>query len=175
MGNSLRYAIIGVCWMICTLSGASIPEKVTVCEVLANPLKYNGKLILLEGEIYGTDEGGWLTATTCATPFTTGEHVWPNSIFLQDPGDKHTLHKVDFTYDYVAEKKFFAISDRLEKQNPGRKLRWVYEGLLETRTDWQSFHARYPNGTSRYIGFGHLGEAPAQLIVKAIHDVSPGP
>jgi hypothetical protein len=170
--NSLGYAIIGVCWTIGTLSGASVLEKVTVCEVLADPLKYDGKMILLEGEVYGTDEGGWLTASGCATPFVTRGHVWPNSIFLQgNPTDKHNLHKVDFAYDDASEERALAKAKSLEQKYPGKKLRWTYEGLLETRTDWEAFLARYPNGTSRYIGFGHLSEAPAQLIVKAIRAV----
>src|ERR1019366_4984628 len=167
MRISLGYAIIGVCWTIGALSGGSILEKVTVCEVLVYPLKYNDKMILLEGEINGTDEGGWLTASGCPTPFIIGGHVWPNSIFLQgDPTDKHNLHKVDFAYDDASEARALAKAKSLEQKYPGKK-RWTYEGLLETRTDWESFLARYPNGTSRYIGFGHLSEAPAQLIVKA--------
>jgi len=176
MRNSLVYAIIGACWMIGALSGASIPEKVTVCQVLADPLKYNGRLILLGGESFGTDEGSWLTASGCPTQFVTGGHVWPNSIFLQaNPNDRNNLHKVDFAYDFGSEAPAYAKAKSLEEKYPGRKLRWTFEGLLETRTDWESFHARYPNGTSRYIGFGHLGEAPAQLILKALHDVSVAP
>ncbi len=151
-------------------------EKVTVCDVLANPLKYNGKMILLEGDIVGTDEGGWLTASTCPAQFVTGEHVWPNSIFLQDPANKHNLHKVDFRYDYQAEKKFFTESDALEKRNPDRKLRWVYERSVRDKERTGSLLlATYPNGTAKYIGFGHLSEAPAQLIVKAIRGVSLAP
>ncbi len=162
--------------MIGTLSGAAVPEKVTVCQALADPLKYNGKMILLEGETNGTDEGGWLTASGCPTPFVTGGHIWPNSIFLQgDRADKHNLHKVDFAYDDASEKRGVAKAKGVEQKYPGKKPRWTYEGLFETRTDWESFHALYPNGTSRYIGFGHLSEAPAQLIVKAIHDVSVAP
>lgn len=175
MGEKLRslvvYAAIMVCWRGGIASGASPLEKVTVCDVLANPLKYNEKVILLEGEIVGTDEGVWLTAKGCPTQFITGRYVWPNSIFLQHPTDKHNLHKADFTYDYVAEKHFFAESDKLEKKNPSKKLRWVYEGLFETRTDWESALATDRSGAKRYVGFGHLSEAPAQLIVKAIRGV----
>lgn len=176
MRNSLVCAIIGICLMIGALSGASFLTKVTVCEVLAAPLKYNGEMVLLEGEINGTDEGGWLTASGCQTPFVTGGHIWPNSIFLQgNPTDKHNLHKVDFVYDDGSGARALTKAKSLGQKYPGKKLRWTYEGLLETRTDWESFLARYPNGTSRYIGFGHLSEAPAQLIVKAIHDVSVAP
>lgn len=176
MRNSFVCLIIGVCWTIDTLSGASLREKVTVCEVLADPLKYNGKMILLEGEINGTDEGGWLTASDCQTPFATGGHIWPNSVFLQgNLTDKHNLHKVDFAYDDAFKARALSKAKTLEKKYPGKKLHWTYEGLLETRTDWESFVARYPNGKSRYLGFGHLSEAPAQLIVKAIHDVSATP
>jgi len=30
---------------------------------------------------------------------------------------------------------------------------------------------RYADGTSRYAGFGHLGEAPGQLLLKSEDDV----
>ena len=171
--NQVSCVVVLVCWAVGMTFGASSVEKVTVCDVLADPLKYNGKMILLEGEIFGTDEGGWLTASSCPTQFVTGDHVWPNSVFLQNPTYRHNLHKVNFEYDYAAEKHYFAESDKLEKKYPGRKLRWVYEGLFETRTDWAP--AKYPDGATKYIGFGHLGEAPAQIIVKAIRAVSVAP
>ena len=171
----LGWAIVGVFWTIGGLSSASI-NRVTVCEVIADPLKYNNKVILLEGELSATDEGSWLTAGACPAPFVTGGHLWPNSIFLQgDPTDKRNLHKVSFRYDNASETRASAKARGLEQKNPGKKLHWTYEGLLETRTEWDSFLARYPNGTSRYIGFGHLSEAPAQLIVKAIYDVTVAP
>jgi len=171
LGNLVGYAAMMVCWTVGITFGASPLEKVTVCDALANPLKYNGRMILLEGEIVATDEGAWLTANGCPTQFITGGHVWPNSISLQHPADKHNLHKADFTYDYAAEKHFFAESDKLEKKNPGRRLLWVYEGLFETRTDWESALATDRSGAKQYVGFGHLSEAPAQLIVKAIREL----
>ncbi len=59
-------------------------EKVTVCDVLANPLKYNGKMILLEGTISsGTDEGGFSSLQYLPELNSSLENTfWPNSIFL---------------------------------------------------------------------------------------------
>jgi len=176
MHNTLGREIFVACWMISLACGQTILAKVTVCEVMADPLKYDGKMILLQGEISATDEGGWLIAGACPIPFVTGDHVWPNSIFLQgDPTDKHNLHPVAFAFDYASEQRASATAKRLNQKYSGKKLRWTYVGLLETRRDWAPFLARYPNGSSRYIGFGHLSEAPAQLIVKAVQDVSLAP
>ena len=165
--------IIGICGVSGTLLGASRQSSVTVCEVLANPLKFDGRMILLRGEIIGTDEGAWMTESGCPTPFITGEYVWPSSVYLQgNLSSKQILHAVKFRYDYTAHQRATTKVDYLRRQYPGRELRWIYEGLFETRRDWEPFLIRYPNGTFRYLGFGHLNEAPAQLITKAIHDVS---
>jgi hypothetical protein len=171
--NGVRCALVCILCVVRASLAGPLPEKATVCDVLRDPLKYDGRMILLEGDLYATDEGGWMAASACPARFVTGGHVWPNSISLQwDPYDKHNLHQVGFIYDEASERRALAKADSLKRKYPGKRLRWIYEGLLETRRDWAAFLARYPNGTSQYIGFGHLGEAPAQLIVKAINDVS---
>jgi len=48
---------------------------------------------------------------------------------------------------------------------------FTYTGMFETRGDWASAQMRYADGTSRYAGFGHLGEAPGQLLLKSEDDV----
>jgi hypothetical protein len=42
---------------------------------------------------------------------------------------------------------------------------WTYTGLFETRKEW----------SKTMNGFGHLNEAPGELIIKSEEDVAPVP
>jgi len=52
---------------------------------------------------------------------------------------------------------------------------FTYTGLFETRPDWSSAKLHYANGSWRYVGFGHLGEAPGQRLLRSEDDVTVTP
>jgi hypothetical protein len=81
------------------------------------------------------------------------------------------LHSVDFTYDWDARHRLDIKYKRLRKRVPQACLVFTYTGLFETRTDWSASKMRYANGTFKYAGFGHLGGAPAQLLLRSEDDV----
>ncbi len=145
----------------------------SVCEVLSDPLKYDGRIITIRDTGGATDEGAWLSSSACPGVFTTGGYRWPSMIALEVPtlAPPLRLHPVDFEYDWAAGKKFERKYRRLHRRLPDDCLRFTITGLLETRTDWSPFKRVYPNGIWEYTGFGHLGAAPAQLIMKSQDDV----
>jgi hypothetical protein len=82
------------------------------------------------------------------------------------------LHSVDFTYDWQSSKRVDAKYHRLLRSGPRDCMVFTYTGLFETRRDWSTAKVTYPNGTSKVMGFGHLNDAPAQLLIKSSDDVS---
>lgn len=160
-------------------SGATLLTA-TVCEVLAQPLKYDGHVIQIIGRVAGTDEGAWLVGDSCPGVFVSSERqVWPSTIFLTTPSattlGRTRLHSVDFTFDFDSDRKQSQKYKELRRYMADRCIQWTYTGLFETRTDWSKAEVKYPNGTTRVVGFGHLGEAPAQMILKSADNVSPIP
>ena len=63
-------------------------------------------------------------------------------------------------------------SGNLRKTTPPECLEYTYTGLFETRKNWSSGRMTYPDGTWKYAGFGHLGDAPEQLLMKSEDDVN---
>ena len=149
-------------------------KPLSVCEILAHPLKYDGLLVTIRDRVEGTDEGGWLVGDRCPGVFVTDGYVWPSSISLEMPTipSNLRLHSVDFTYNWQSSKRVDAKYHRLLRSGPRDCMVFTYTGLFETRRDWSAAKVIFPNGTSRVIGFGHLNDAPAQLLMKSGDDVS---
>lgn len=149
---------------------------VSVCQVLADPQTFDGKLIRLRGVVVGTDEGGFLGAPLqCSKAYKTGDHVWPSWVALTGPGSRQRLHNPLFVYDPESEQVPFDKYRLLQKKYPDRCLLLTDAGLFETRADWSKSRAVYPNGSSKYVGFGNDGVAPAQLLLKSVVDVEVDP
>jgi hypothetical protein len=147
---------------------------VSVCEILSQPLNYDGRLITIRSRIEGTTEGTWFVDDSCPGIFATEGHAWPSEIALAMPGlpSQLQLHTIDFKFDFESERRVQSMSRRLRRRYPPSCLLYTYTGLFETRRDWSRAKLSYADGTSKLAGFGHLGEAPGQLILKsAVHVV----
>jgi hypothetical protein len=94
--------------------------------------------------------------------------LWTSSL----PGH---LHSPDFTYDVESERRVSDKAEKLAKSIPLSCLVSTYTGLFETRRDWDAARVNYPNGTSKVRGFGHLGGAPAELLVRSADDIEVDP
>jgi hypothetical protein len=145
-----------------------------VCEILAHPLQYDGKLVTIRGRVGSTDEGVWIFSDGCRGVLTTDGYTWPSEIAVAMPTAPPPLrlHSIDFEYDSKSRQKVVAKYKSLRRRWPERCLVMTDTGLFETRDDWSKAKMEYPNGTWKFAGFGHLGEAPGQLILKSEDDVS---
>jgi hypothetical protein len=158
---------------ICQPASSEAPPRVTVCEILAAPLRYDGHLVSVSGRFAGTDEGSWVYSDDCPGVLVTDEHVWRSEIALVNPNVQPPLrlHPVDFNFDHESERRAKAKYQNLRKHVPERCILVSITGLFETRRNWSDAKRNYPNGTWRFAGFGHLGEAPGQLLVKSQDEV----
>jgi len=157
--------------------GEPKPQTLTVCQALSAPLKYDGQIVTIRGRSSGTDEGYWVSGDDCPGVITTDGFVWPSAISLAMPTLPLPLrlHSVDFTYDWDARHRLDTKYKRLRRRVPRACLVFTYTGLFETRTDWPTHKMVYANGTFNYAGFGHLGGAPAQLLLRSEDDVEAVP
>jgi hypothetical protein len=148
-----------------TLVQSQIPV-LTVCEILSQRMHYDGKVVSIRASIHSTNEGVWLDSKNCPGLITTDEYVWPSMIAIQ-------ISDADFTSSYEGLRKLGPKLKRLGRRAPERCIIWTYTGVFETRSTYDK--VSYPNGSSTYIGFGHLGAAPAQLLWKTADDVNVDP
>src|SRR5579871_6612851 len=74
---------LGAFCVIAAIALAQTPDRdvpvVTVCDVLSDLTRYNGKTIVLIGALVGSDEGGWIVAD-CPQKLVTDGFTWPDSI-----------------------------------------------------------------------------------------------
>lgn len=157
-----------------TREAPRVSSVLTVCQVLADPLTYDGHTITLRGPVQGTDEGTWLVGDYCPGVIVTEGHVWPTVVALVAPPLPPSLHlhSVDFDYDRESERKMAAKYVQLQKSGiPKECIYETFTGLFETRRDWSAAKLVYADGTSKFAGFGHLGQAPGQLILRSVDDV----
>ncbi len=145
---------------------------VSVCDVLASPQSYNGALLRLRGLGLESNEGSFLRAAAdCPVVFKTGIYVWPNLVAITTPLDRSRIHTPSFQYETDSEQILLSKIKALQEKYPDKCLLITYAGLFETRTDWSKSRAEYPDGSSRYLGFGNQNLAPAQLLAKRAVDV----
>jgi hypothetical protein len=150
---------------------------ISVCEILSDPLRFDGKVVQIRARMTGTDEGSWFIDENCDGVLETDGHVWPSEIAMAPapsliaPRPLTYLHRVDFNFDFGSSQRLTQKAQMLLRTVPVECLMWTYTGMFETRSDWSKVKKVYPNGTWIFLGFGHLGEAPGQLIPKSADNV----
>jgi len=154
-------------------------STLSVCQLLLEPARFNGKVITVRGQHVGTSEGQWLRGTGCEGLVVTAAHSWPIELALAPAPAAGVpkypyIHAVDFTFDFSSparlKKKFQALSQTV----PSSCIEVVYTGMFETYLDqWKSKIGA--DGNTIYLGLGHLNEAPGQLVPKSFDDAVPIP
>jgi hypothetical protein len=133
----------------------------SVCEILSDPLRYDGHLVSIRGVTSGTSEGYWFIGTECPGIMKTAGYTWDSIIAIALPGSPLQIHRVNFEFDSASERRLRAKYDQLSHRFPKDCITWTYTGLFETRRAWTWTSL----GTPR--GFGHLGGAPGDLIIRS--------
>ena len=156
---------------------AGIPV-LTVCEALGELSRHNGQSVVVVGRFGYTDEGSWLSED-CERKIVTDGYTWASSIstaYLASKEETPPDLPKGFTWETKILRAKLTSVQKTTKLTTYKKLnysdKWVaIFGRFETRLPLQVVDVR---GTLRGIGFGHLGEAPAQLISgeKGYHELT---
>lgn len=145
MCNRIITVALLAMFLSCTLLHAQTEQPVlSVCDALNQRSVLNGrKAVVIKGELIGTDEGAWLRSMApCSTEIELEGLKWPSAISLE-------------IHNNIPVPK---VRPRAE----GEKIIVVLEGEFVTHVPFQ--RVLY-NGRIIGFGFGHLGAAPAMLVV----------
>jgi hypothetical protein len=171
----LTKAIVVICFLMARSfaqgKGATDQRALSVCDILADPIKYNGRLVAIRGVSEGTDEGWWIGAgKPCNAPLVTGGYTWPSIIWVGSVGGPQMSRRVEFRTDQRAV-------DRIDREvrrmriDPKLDRVWLtFIGLFETR-EFTARDVGRAGGAWRAFGFGHLNTAPGQLFLKTVRDL----
>lgn len=146
-------------------SGGDLPRKVPLCELFSAPLSWHGKLIEIEGPVSTSTEGGpWVDGPDCPAQIVVKGERFPNSILLTAPDPAWTDLPIPFPANTESSRRFWHALAQVDRKRDRLVVRAV--GLFETRVPLDDLIRRdrpFPDN-----GFGHMGGAPAQLIVKEV-------
>lgn len=162
MRNLMKVLLLMTCFRSLTLAQpTSRAVPLSVCELLADRMKYNGQMVTVKGEGDATSEGTWLSDESCRGAVTIGGRSWGKEVALVSPD--FAMKPVDFQYDDQAEERLQREFKKLKVNRKTVRVFVTYEGLFETRPDSEL--------QCEYCGFGHLGGSPAQLVIKTKRDL----
>lgn len=143
-------------------SGDERPAQViSVCELLKNLASYRGKIVAVRGiEYYG------LRARSCPEEFVTGNRRWPWAVDLvhsshPSPGEE----RVQFATDDSSWDEWGEVLIREAKAGLRGEIWMTVLGKVRARQTY------IREDGAVFLGYGHLGVLPAQLVVKRIFDI----
>jgi hypothetical protein len=144
----------------------------SVCDILSDPAKYNGRLVTIRAISEGTDEGWWIGAgKACTAPLITNGYSWPSIIWVQSIGGPQHTHRPDFETDQNAVSKVDREVRRLHIDPKLDRIWLSFTGIFETR-EFTAKDVGNADGKWRADGFGHLNSAPGQLLLKTVSGLS---
>jgi len=164
MGRSPGQLILREVRDILVAAKPPAPQIHSVCELLADPLSFDGKLVAVKGSLRAY-QGWWLYDDQCQSKFTVQGHSFENLITVTSPTDLVRVHDVPFDTDDDS----VALVAKAFGGNTSTQPRVLatFVGVFETR---EELNLVSRNGASR--GFGHLGAAPAQLLLRECREVT---
>jgi hypothetical protein len=135
---------------------------VSVCQVLADPSSYRGKVVQVRGVF--TYRG--LREDDCPKEFITGGHRWPPILNL---ASTEYTDAEELPFGFVTDLQSWEHLDEvaIEAGKRGRPVEiWAtIIGQIRAQPDYV-----LPDGRVRG-GYGHLGVLPAEIVVKRVTDV----
>jgi hypothetical protein len=153
--------------------GASTPKlnEFSVCGLMAKLKSQRQKIIRVRGELFAGSEITALGDQACGKPFTAGGIKWATAVDLVSsdyrPGGGEPRAP------FVTEP---AVMARLASTVAERKRLGRNGKVLITVTGFLRVRDKYIPMTTGYgvqgNGYGHLGVYPAQLVIKAIEDIT---
>jgi hypothetical protein len=160
----LRTGLISLC-CLALAAQSTAPPPISVCDVLAkDPTLLNGRLIKIRG-IFMVGAHGSVLAGECKTHLVTKGLAWANDLTVHvDPSNENT------------ERSWASIGEKVKRFRPrGVSLQdriWItVVGRLETRASMDDEVVETPFGLAR-AGFGQGGQAPAEINVISVEDVT---
>jgi hypothetical protein len=146
----------------------------SVCELVAKRMEYNGRMVAVRGEERGGSHGAWLVGCSeCQDRLVTRGVEWPNVIFLTYPDNesRNKANHADFRVDWRSIEAARKVVARSALNLSTDRIIQTYLGRFVAYPDLDNRVSPGVPGALR-LGFGPVGlEAPAQLLIKRVRDV----
>ena len=153
-----------------TASKGTIPT-LTVCEALSHASEYDGRMVQIRDQVFGTEESASFVGDSCPGVLVTDGKVWPSAITLTMPGQLDTiLHPVDFKFDEGSDERLQRKWDHMKDSVGNKCVVMAYTGMFEVFSKAKA-RKPYRDGWIEFSGFGHLNAAGAQLVLKSADDI----
>jgi len=166
--------ILGLALVCAPLAiGQQTLKTITVCELLQDPTKYNGKTIALRGEYSVGGHGLYLRGPDCDGLLITKGYRWPSSIWISLTRKEYQKRSMSFEHLLDAQIEVGAVRERQRrgKGASSEKVTVTFVGLFETREDLDSVVFQRPDGSLVGIGFGQAPGAPGQFFIDSVKDI----
>lgn len=161
--NLLLLMVFGAC-----NACAEDVTKVGICSLLSDPGNWNGKLIEVRGQVIASNNF-WIMGTECPDRIRAKGTVFIAGFVFADPQNKKlSAHSVHYRWDLSTIGQLNSALATAPKTKG--HVRATIVGMFETRlplADLIDEKAPY-----KFRGFGHMGEAPGQILIKYLKDIS---
>ena len=155
-------AVVVVCLGSALCRGAD-PSVYSVCEILSHLEEFSCRPVHIRARLVA-DVDEWLVGENCPKSIEVAGTRFEDLIKLQSPSSPVAGCRVGWSDDEESDRK---IREVFRRYDGGRKVR-IYvtiAGVIETRNPPYALAGKRPGWR---LGFGHLGMAPAQIIVKRV-------
>jgi hypothetical protein len=154
---------------LCALFGraqdiGTVPASISVCELLREPSRFNGKTIAVRGIYLPWEHGLYLRGEGCDMVRSSSGKDWPAVISIVLTTEEMRRRGLDPERLKAAEVQIAMEKARETTARGGEgkiaKVVLTYVGFFETR-----------DGTTNSRGFGAGAAAPGQLFVESVRDI----
>ena len=156
--------MIALCFVIHLLKADSL----TVCEALERSSELDGTMVVIRGEWVTGGEMSELRTDSCDLS-DKEKAVWPRAITLSSPALSD--RPLDIKVDRESFVKFReAVTKLLVPKGGAGEYRIIgtFRGQLQFKRQLRAYRDAY--GNRRFLGYGHGGHYPAQLVCLSVSD-----
>jgi hypothetical protein len=148
--------------------------KLTVCELLKQPSKFNRRVIELRGIYFTGGHGMFVAGDGCDEVLITKGKRWQSLIWLELSREETERRGMSFERVTKAQMEIITAKLREMRRHPQAKITKVIVtsvGLFETRDDFDSMIGAPADDRPVESGFGDQGVAPGQFFIDSVKDI----
>lgn len=148
----------------------SSPKAASVCDLFRNLRRHDGKMVRVTGRLIYSREVLALYEEGCARKFKTSGYTWPSMIALAGLGEWPAEEPAPAFEAAVNDRASLdaAVEDGL-KRTPRPPIWVTITGELRLKKKYRIADTHYGRLGD---GYGHLGAAPALLIISRVEKVT---
>ena len=142
-------------------------EPLSLCTVLQRLSEYANKRISVRTHVVLSREGVFFQDEACMEGPKTGDYSWPPLVSWAAPGNRESIPS-DYRLNAQSISKFEVEVNRARSRDVRLEIVATVTGILRTEANPKFVRTR--SGALKPLGFGHLGEFPAEILIEDISE-----